>query len=107
MPERTDLVIRGGRVVDATGERQADVLVRDGVVVEVGEHGSVERPDGARVLDAGGCIVATATRDGRHLVAVVLNATRHSAEDATTLLNYGFSIHPRLPLPPWPEAPAS
>ena len=58
MPERTDLVIRGGRVVDATGERQADVLVRDGVVVEVGEHGSVERPDGARVLDAGGCIVA-------------------------------------------------
>jgi D-alanyl-D-alanine carboxypeptidase len=57
--------------------------------------------------DAGGCIVATATRDGRHLVAVVLNATRHSAEDATTLLNYGFSIHPRLPLPPWPEAPAS
>jgi dihydroorotase len=58
LPERTDLVIRGGRVVDATGERQADVLVRDGVVVEVGEHGSVECPDGARVLDAGGCIVA-------------------------------------------------
>ncbi|OLC24058.1 MAG: hypothetical protein AUH40_09385 [Chloroflexi bacterium 13_1_40CM_65_17] len=52
--------------------------------------------------DAGGCIVATATRDGRHLVAVVLNATRHSADDAAALLNYGFSIHPRLPLPPWP-----
>jgi len=51
--------------------------------------------------DAGGCIVATATRDGRHLVAVVLNATRHSADDAATLLNYGFSTHPRLPLPPW------
>ena len=57
--------------------------------------------------DAGGCIVATATRDGRHLVAVVLNATRHSAEDATTLLNYGFSAHPRLPLPPWPPAQPS
>jgi len=55
--------------------------------------------------DAGGCIVATATRDGRHLVAVVLNATRHSAEDAATLLNYGFSVHPRLPLPPWPQVP--
>ena len=53
--------------------------------------------------DAGGCIVATATRDGRHLVAVVLNATRHSADDATALLNYGFSTHPRLPLPPWPQ----
>jgi serine-type D-Ala-D-Ala carboxypeptidase (penicillin-binding protein 5/6) len=48
--------------------------------------------------DAGGCIVATATRDGRHLVAVVLNATLHSAADATTLLNYGFSVKPRIPL---------
>ena len=54
MPDHTDdFVIRGGRVVDATGERMADVLVRDGVVAEVGE-----RVDGARVLDAGGCIVA-------------------------------------------------
>ncbi len=49
--------------------------------------------------DAGGCIVATATRDGRHLIAVVLNATLHSAADATVLLNYGFSVKPRLPLP--------
>ena len=48
--------------------------------------------------DAGGCIVATATRDGRHLIAVVLNATLHSAADATVLLNYGFSIKPRLSL---------
>jgi D-alanyl-D-alanine carboxypeptidase (penicillin-binding protein 5/6) len=48
--------------------------------------------------DAGGCIVATATRGGRHLIAVVLNATLHSASDATVLLNYGFSIKPRLPL---------
>jgi dihydroorotase len=47
------LVIRGGRVVDATGERLADVLVRDGIVAEVGEG-----LDGERVLDAGGCIVA-------------------------------------------------
>ena len=52
MPERADLVIRGGRVVDATGERAADVLVRDGVIAEVGEC-----VDGGRVLDAGGCIV--------------------------------------------------
>jgi len=53
VPDRADLVIRGGRVVDATGERTADVLVRDGEIVEVGE-----RLDGTRVLDAGGCIVA-------------------------------------------------
>jgi dihydroorotase len=53
LPDRDDLVIRGGRVVDATGERTTDVRVRDGVVAEVGE-----RLDGAHVLDAGGCIVA-------------------------------------------------
>ncbi len=51
MPD--ELVIRGGRVVDATGERVADVVVRDGIVVEVGER--VEAT--GRVLDAGGCIV--------------------------------------------------
>jgi serine-type D-Ala-D-Ala carboxypeptidase (penicillin-binding protein 5/6) len=51
--------------------------------------------------NAGGCIVATATRGGRHLIAVVLNATHHSAEDATTLLNYGFSVHPTRGLGPW------
>ena len=53
--------------------------------------------------NAGGCIVATATRDGRHLIAVVMNATLHSAADATVLLNYGFSVTPRLPMPPWPQ----
>jgi D-alanyl-D-alanine carboxypeptidase (penicillin-binding protein 5/6) len=53
--------------------------------------------------NAGGCIVATATRDGRHLIAVVMNATMHSAADATVLLNYGFSLAPRLPMPPWPQ----
>ena len=43
--------------------------------------------------DAGGCMVATATREGRHLVVVVLNATGHSTDDAALLLNYGFSVH--------------
>jgi dihydroorotase len=53
LPERPDLLIRGGRVIDATGERAANVRVREGVIAEVGE-----RLDGGRVLDAGGCIVA-------------------------------------------------
>lgn len=44
--------------------------------------------------DAGGCMLATATRGNRHLIAVVLNATQHSTEDAAALLNYGFSVHP-------------
>lgn len=58
MPESSELVIRGGRVVDASGERHADVLVRDGVIAEVREHGSLETDDDMRTLDAGGCIVA-------------------------------------------------
>ena len=42
----------------------------------------------------------TATRNGRHLIAVVLNATGVSAADATVLLNYGFSVQPTLRLRP-------
>ena len=44
--------------------------------------------------DAGGCMLATATRDGRHLIAVVLNDTGRSTQDAAVLLDYGFSVHP-------------
>jgi D-alanyl-D-alanine carboxypeptidase len=54
--------------------------------------------------NAGGCMLTTATRNGRHLIVVVLNATGVSAADATVLLNYGFSVHPKLPLWPVPLA---
>jgi len=43
-------------VVDATGSRRADVVVESGTVVAVGE--GLGAPAGARVLDAGGCLVA-------------------------------------------------
>ncbi len=46
------IVIKGGAVLDATGERTADVAVRDGVIVEVGSNLS-----GDRTLDASGCVV--------------------------------------------------
>ena len=49
--------------------------------------------------NAGGCWLATATRGGRHLVVVVLNDTGRSFEDAAALLDYGFSIRPRLDFP--------
>jgi D-alanyl-D-alanine carboxypeptidase len=51
--------------------------------------------------NAGGCMLATATRDGRHLVVVVLNATLHSTADATVLLNYGFSVRTDAAFGPW------
>jgi dihydroorotase len=47
------IVLRGGRVIDAGGERQADVVVDDGVIVAVGADLSADR-----VLDASGCVVA-------------------------------------------------
>jgi D-alanyl-D-alanine carboxypeptidase (penicillin-binding protein 5/6) len=51
--------------------------------------------------NAGGCMLATVTRDGRHLVAVVLNDTGRSTQDAATLLDYGFSVHPKRSLGPF------
>jgi serine-type D-Ala-D-Ala carboxypeptidase (penicillin-binding protein 5/6) len=49
--------------------------------------------------NAGGCLVATATRDGRHLLAVVMNATGFSFADASVLLDYGFSKRPTVDFP--------
>lgn len=46
-------VIKGGRIVDATGDRSGDVLVIDGRIAEVGPDLTAEV-----VLDAGGSIVA-------------------------------------------------
>ena len=50
------LIIRGGIVIDATGERRADVVVASGRIQEVGEGLVV--PTGATVLEAGGCVVS-------------------------------------------------
>lgn len=49
------LVLRGGTVLDETGERRADVLVRGGVIAEVGP--GIDVPAGATVLDASGAVV--------------------------------------------------
>jgi dihydroorotase len=67
-------VIRGGRVVDSTGERDADVLVADGTVQEVGAG---LRGDGE--LDAGGCVVAPG------LVDLHVHLREPGGEDAETI----------------------
>ncbi|HKV88065.1 MAG TPA: serine hydrolase [Candidatus Dormibacteraeota bacterium] len=56
--------------------------------------------------NAGGCWLATASRGGRHLIVVVLNATGQSATDAATLLDYGFSVHPQRGFGPWASSPS-
>ncbi len=50
------MVVRGGTVLDQLGRRPADVVVTDGVVAAVGQ--GLQAPGGARILDAGGCLVS-------------------------------------------------
>jgi imidazolonepropionase-like amidohydrolase len=52
---RMTKLIRGGTVVNHDHSRRADVLIKDGVVVAIGEN--LEAPPGAEVIDAGGCYV--------------------------------------------------
>jgi D-alanyl-D-alanine carboxypeptidase (penicillin-binding protein 5/6) len=42
---------------------------------------------------AGGCLIATATRDGRHILVVVMGSPR-VFDEAATLLDYGFASPP-------------
>ena len=49
----SEIVLAGGRVIDETGERVADVRVVDGLVAEVGPRLGVSA--GGLVLDAEGC----------------------------------------------------
>jgi N-acyl-D-amino-acid deacylase len=54
----TDILIKGGTVVDGTGAASyaADVRVKDGVIAEIAS--GLTANDGERVVDAAGCIVS-------------------------------------------------
>lgn len=69
-------VLKGGRVLDAGGERVADVVVDDGRIVAVGADLS-----GDVVLDAGGCVVAPGLVD---LHAHLRQPGREEAETVET-----------------------
>jgi N-acyl-D-aspartate/D-glutamate deacylase len=95
-----EFVIRGGTVLDGTGEpgRRADVAVSDGVIAEVGEGLS-----GDRALDAGGQVVTPGFIDiHTHYDAQVFwdpALTPSSWHGVTTVVagNCGFSIAPCRP----------
>lgn len=76
-PGEGALLVRGGTVVDATGERRADVLVVGGRLADVGPD--LEVPAGGRVLDAGGCVVAPG------LVDLHTHLRQPGAEEAETI----------------------
>ncbi len=77
-----ELVITGGTVVDQSGSRSADVLIRDGKIVEVGEGLSAKNE-----LDATGCVVGPGLVDlhahlrepGREEAETVVTGTRAGA----------------------------
>lgn len=73
MPE---LVLRGGRVIDASGERRADIAIADGIVIGVGPDLSGA---GGRVLDCSGCVVAPG------LVDLHTHLREPGREDAETI----------------------
>ena len=73
-------VIKGGLVVDQTGERTADVVVDDGRVVAVGPDLS-----GDLVLDASGCVVAPG------FVDLHTHLRQPGAEEAETIETGGWA----------------
>jgi N-acyl-D-amino-acid deacylase len=95
-----DIVIRGGTLVDGTGRpgREADVAVRDGRIVDIGDSLS-----GDRELDASGQVVAPGFIDiHTHYDAQVFFdpwLTPSSFHGVTSVIagNCGFSIAPIRP----------
>src|SRR5947207_13675532 len=96
-PMAADLVIRGGTVLDGTGNvgRRADVAVSSGVITEIGPN-----LRGERELDASGCAVSSGFIDiHTHYDAQVFwdPALRPSPYQGVTTVvagNCGFSIAP-------------
>jgi len=70
------VLLRGGTVIDETGERVADVLARDGVIAEVGA--GIDGT-GAEVLDAEGAVVAPG------LVDIQVHFREPGREEAETI----------------------
>lgn len=76
----TPLLVRGGTVVDGTGTRKADVLVRGGRIVAVGPGAPVDGAGGTTVVDAGGAYVVPGAIDVHTHFALPVGAVT-SADD--------------------------
>jgi dihydropyrimidinase len=77
----TRTAIVGGSVVSPQGSVPADVLIDDGVILQVGEVDRV----GAEVLDAGGCLVLPGAIDVHtHVLGRMRDDTRSALSGGTT-----------------------
>ena len=85
-----NVLIKNGRIVTASGERLADVLISGPIVAEVGA--SLSPPDGCQVLDASGCVVSPGFVDlhthmrepGREEAETIETASRAAAKGGYT-----------------------
>ena len=80
MARERQVLVRGGTVVDKTGSRRADVLIKGDVIAEVAAgRGAAGAAAGAVVLDASGCTVAPG------LVDLHAHLREPGAEEAETI----------------------
>ena len=97
----SELVIRGGTVIDGTGapRRRADVAIRDGRIVAVGDVGPA---GGTRTLDATGRVVSPgfidihSHSDESVLVNSALESTLHQGVTLVVAGNCGGSSAPAM-----------
>ena len=89
-----DLLIHGGTVVTSEGSFAADILVRDGVIVELGR--ALTAPTGARSIDASGLLVMPGGVDphvhlgGRRADDYRTGSMAALAGGITTISNFAF-----------------
>jgi len=106
-PGTIDLVVRGGTVVLASGELEADVLVEGGTVAGLTAHGAVDAPS-ARVIDAAGGLVLPGGVDVHTHIGIAFGDERTRDDFAsasraaafggtTTLLEFAFPEPGELP----------
>ena len=102
-PEPYDLVIRGGRIVDGTGDPwfRADIAIRGDTIVRVAP--AIREP-ARRVIDAGGLVVAPGFIDihshGRSGIFADPTARNYLREGVTTFIEGPDGSSP-VPLAPF------
>jgi N-acyl-D-amino-acid deacylase len=100
----TDLLIRGGEVIDGTGtaRRRADVAVHDGRIVAIGDD--VGAGSGVRTIDAGGRVISPgfidihSHSDESVLINSALESTVHQGVTCVVAGNCGGASAPVMGL---------